>query len=467
LPLIKIAYVGTRLLKSALNAVAVALLTLLREYPRAISGSLAALLLGSGATAFAVASLVPDVSGLPVHQVLESVQALPLAYPADTPQQPAMSLFRSDLTRSSDTADSLLARLGIVDAAAAAFVRGDDYARQFVLGRPGKTVMVEASADSELLRLSSTWPADNDNRFTRLVIEKTARGFASRLEQGTLTASHRLASGTIRSSLFAATDDAHIPDAVATQVAEIFSGDIDFHRALRKGDRFSVVYETLEVDGESLRTGKVLSAEFVNNGKTYQALWFQPPGLDPVTGQAAKGSYYAPDGQSLHRAYLASPVAFSRISSGFSMRLHPILQTWRAHRGVDYAAPLGTPVRSVGDGVVDFAGWQNGYGNVVLVKHHNNQTTVYAHMSKITVRQGQAVDQGQNVGLVGATGWATGPHLHFEFRVNGVYQDPMTVARQSATEPVAAAARPAFERLAGVLRRELREAASVQQASAE
>ena len=248
---------------------------------------------------------------------------------------------------------------------------------------------------------------------------------------------------------------------VAVQVAELFSGDIDFRRSLRKGDRFSVVYETLEADGEPLRTGRVLSAEFQNNGKLHQALWFQ----DPATSQ---GAYYTADGQSLRRAYLASPVEFSRVSSGFAMRFHPIHKTWRAHLGTDFAAPTGTPVRIVGDGVVEFAGVQNGFGNVVFIKHRNQHVTVYAHLSRIGVKKGESVSQGQNIGAVGATGWATGPHLHFEFRVNGEHQDPMLIARQSeAAAPVSAAARPAFDRLASVMRTELSSAELIQQASAE
>ena len=269
-----------------------------------------------------------------------------------------------------------------------------------------------------------------------------------------MTVSSRLAGGTINSSLFAATDEARIPDAIAMQLAEIFSGDIDFHRALRKGDRFSVTYETLEGDGEPLRAGRVLNTEFVNAGKSYQAMWFQ----DPVAGAGgtvstashtlSKGGYYTLAGESLRRAFLASPMEFSRVTSGFKMRFHPILQTWRAHLGVDYAAPTGTAVRSVGDGVVEFAGVQNGFGNMVMVKHGNNNATIYAHLSRINVRGGQTINQGQNIGAVGQTGWATGPHLHFEFRVNGAHRDPLTIARQSESVPVAATARPAFNQAA-------------------
>jgi murein DD-endopeptidase MepM/ murein hydrolase activator NlpD len=249
-------------------------------------------------------------------------------------------------------------------------------------------------------------------------------------------------------------------------MAEIFSGDIDFRRALRKGDRFNVVYETLEADGEAVRTGRVLSAEFVNDGKSFQAMWFQPSSLDAV-GQLQKGGYYTLDGQSLRRAFLSSPVEFSRISSGFSMRFHPVLQTWRAHKGTDFAAATGTPARTVGDGTVEFAGVQNGYGNVVFIKHRNGNETVYAHLSRINVQRGQSVSQGQTIGLVGATGWATGPHLHFEFRVNGEQQDPMKIAQQSNTIPVPAASMPLFRQMASGVKDQLQAAATITQTRAE
>jgi murein DD-endopeptidase MepM/ murein hydrolase activator NlpD len=164
---------------------------------------------------------------------------------------------------------------------------------------------------------------------------------------------------------------------------------------------------------------------------------------------------------------LTSPLAFSRVTSGFSMRFHPILQTWRAHLGVDYGAPTGTPVRSVGDGIVEFAGVQNGFGNVVMVKHRGSDTTVYAHLSRINVQRGQTIAQGQNVGLVGQTGWATGPHLHFEFRVNGVHKDPMLIARQSEAIPVAASAKALFDKAAQLVRTQLTAAANMQAGSAQ
>jgi murein DD-endopeptidase MepM/ murein hydrolase activator NlpD len=435
--------------------------TIVHNHPKRIAAVVASLMLSAGGGALAIATFAPDAAQLPVHDVLEAVQPAPIQPQIDALQASTFKLFRSEVTRSSDTVDSLFKRLGLDDTAAAAFMRTDPNVRQGLLGRAGRNVTVEASDRNALLKLSARWSPDDDGNFKRLVVEPLAQGFVSRIESAPLSASTRLAGGTIQSSLFAATDDAKIPDAIAVQVAEIFSGDIDFHRALRKGDRFSVAYETLEGDGEPLRTGRVLSAEFVNNGKTFQAMWFR----DPTAG--GKGAYYTLDGQSLRRAYLASPMEFSRVTSGFKMRFHPILQTWKAHLGVDYGAATGTPVRSVGDGVVDFAGVQNGFGNVVILKHRNNHSTVYAHLSRINVRKGASVSQGQNIGLVGATGWATGPHLHFEFRINGVHHDPLTIARESESVPVSAAAKPVFDRLSGDTRNQLAAAALMQESNAQ
>lgn len=423
----------------------------LSDHPRQLTALLAALLLGGGGGAFAVASFGPDPSALPVREVIDTVEPLALAPQAEALDAYTFNLYRSDIVRPTDTVESLLARVGVSDPEAAAFLRQDPVVRSQLLGRYGRTLRVEATDQHALRNLTARWVVDDRGGFQRLVVERNASGrFASRVETAPLAASTRLGSGTIRTSLFAAVDDARIPDEVAIQVADIFSAEIDFHRGLRKGDRFSVVYEALEADGEPLRTGRVLSVEFVNNGKTFQAMWFQEPG--------SKGAYYTLDGKSLTSSYLASPMEFSRITSSFSMRFHPILKTWQAHLGTDFGAPTGTPVRTVGDGVIEFAGVQNGFGNVVFVRHNAGDVTVYAHLSRIDVRPGQRIDQGQRIGLVGATGWATGPHLHFEFRVNGVNKDPVDVARRSQGMALTAAARPTFDRMAGVMRAQLQAA---------
>ncbi|GER14535.1 M23 family metallopeptidase [Variovorax boronicumulans] len=428
-----------------------------RTYPKQITAAIAAMLLSAGT--LAVASLGPDASDLPIQQVLEATAPVSFADQSASLENFSFTLFRTDVSRSSDTADTLMKRLGISDPAATAFVRGNAEARMALFARVGRTVTAEATQENQLQKLSARWIPDADGGFKRFVVERTPTGFVARTERDMLTPGTRLASGTIRSSLFAATDDSRIPDAVASQLADIFAGDVDV-RSLRKGDRFAVVYETFEADGQALRSGRVLSAEFENNGKVHQAVWFQPPGA----GQ--KGSYYRPNGDSLRKAYLASPVEFSRVSSGFAMRMHPILNSWRQHNGIDYAAPTGTAVRTVGDGTVDFAGTQSGYGNIVIINHRNNQQTAYAHLSRINVKAGESVSQGQTIGAVGSTGWATGPHLHFEYRVGGAYQDPTTIAQEGGA-PITAALRPAFERIAVGARTELAAAFSVIQASAD
>ena len=250
---------------------------LAQKHPRRITAAVASVLLTGGGGAFAVASFAPDPADLPVTTITHAVESLagdaPLSALVDGP---SFSLYRSDAVRSTDTAESLLQRLGVADPAASAFLRGDGLVRQSLLGRVGRSVSAETSDDHRLLRLTARWAPDDSGYFKRLVVERKEGGsFTSRIETAPLTIGSRLAGGIIRTSLFAATDAANIPDSVAVQMAEIFSSNIDFHRSLRKEDRFSVVYETLEADGEPLRSGRVLSAEFRNNGKTYDAVWFQ------------------------------------------------------------------------------------------------------------------------------------------------------------------------------------------------
>ena len=257
-------------------------------------------------------------------------------------------------------------------------------------------------------------------------------------------------SGEIRSSLFAATDAANLPDAIATQMAEMFSSDIDFHRDLRRGDTFTVVYESFYHQGERVRVGRVIAAEFLNGRRVFQGVWFE--------AEPGQGSYYTPGGLSLRRAFLRSPLEFSRISSGFSnARYHPILQEMRAHRGIDYAAPIGTPIKAVASGTVDFVGRQGGYGNLVILAHANSVTTVYGHLNNFasTMRKGARVNQGDIIGTVGMTGLATGPHLHFEFRIAGVHMDPLKVAMPQAL-PITNALRPAFEQATAQYSEQLR-----------
>ena len=406
----------------------------------------AALALGGfGAVAFAVvAPLAPDAAQLPQRVITESVTTEPIAAQLEALAGHELDLRRSEITRAGDSIETVLRRMAIGDAQATSALARDPALRRAMNGRAGRMLTARADAQGRLIDVVVRYPAENaeqaNTHFSRLTATRFEGRWLTRVETAPLVVEQKLGSGTIRSSLFAATDDSRLPDAVATQLAEIFSSEIDFHRELRKGDTFSVVYEALTADGEpvpwSQGSGRLLAAEFVNAGVTHQAIWFEMSG--------GKGTYFDGQGRSRKRAFLASPLEFSRVTSGFAMRMHPILQRMRAHMGVDYGAPTGTPVRTVGDGVVEFAGWQNGYGNVVEVRHTGDRSTLYAHLSAVRVRKGQRVEQGQNIGAVGATGWATGPHLHFEFRVAGVHQDPLLVAKAAEQATLDAAAKSRF-----------------------
>ena len=272
----------------------------------------------------------------------------------------------------------------------------------------------------------------------QLTIDRAGEDFLARTIAPQSDVRLVLRSSEINSSLFAAADAVGLPDAITMQLADVFSGDIDFHHDLRRGDRFAVVYETRYVDGEPIGTGRIVAAEFVNKGTARRAfLWRDADGSE---------AYYAEDGKSLRKAFLRSPLAFTRITSGFSLaRFHPFLQTWRAHKGVDFAAPTGTPVRAAGDGKIALVTRQTGYGNVVAVKHNGAYSTLYAHLSRFAagLRVGANVRQGEVIGYVGQTGWATGPHLHYEFRVDNVQRDPLTIALPNA-QPIAASELTAY-----------------------
>lgn len=446
---------------SASNPLLARLAQSFQRHPKRITAAIAGLLLTAGGGAFAVASLDSEASALSVRTVISPVSSLVEGSTlAELTSNVDYALYRSEYTRYTDTAESLLQRLGVADPEAEAFLRTTAQVRQHVLGRSGRLVSAEVDSNHRLRQLTVRWVKDESSgMFQRLTLQRNAQDkFESRIESAPLTVNTRLAGGTIHSTLFAATDAAGIPDSTAAQIADIFP-EINFHR-LFKGDRFTLVYETLEADGEPLRAGRVLTAQFVNRGKTYEAMWFQEPNQ--------RGSYYALDGSSLRRAYLNTPVEFSRISSTFGGRMHPIHKTWRRHLGTDYAAPTGTKVRTVGDGVVEFAGWQNGFGNVVYVKHTNpSHVTVYAHLSRIDVRKGQRLEQGDGIGAVGSTGWSTGPHLHFEFRVNGQHQDPSTIVTESEANPISEKVKQAFQAQADQMRAQLASAALIYTANAQ
>ena len=251
-------------------------------------------------------------------------------------------------------------------------------------------------------------------------------------ENGALTAktyNHQIetreasASGVIDSSLFLAAQDAGISQNIIMELANVFGWDIDFALDIRKGDTFTVLYEELFRNGEKISNGNILAAEFINAGKAYRAVRYTNP-------QTNRSEYFTPDGKSMRKAFLRSPVNFTRISSRFTVsRYHPVLHKFRSHKGVDYAAKRGTPIQAAGDGKVIFKGKKGGYGKVMIVQHGTKYTTLYAHLKTYNrkLRVGTKVKQGQTIAYVGSSGLATGPHLHYEFRVNGVHRNPLTV----------------------------------------
>jgi murein DD-endopeptidase MepM/ murein hydrolase activator NlpD len=328
------------------------------------------------------------------------------------------SFWRSERIQRGDTIAELLRRLNVEDQVASEFLRKNKSAEGLRQLPVGKEVQAETDVNGALLALRYM-----GNDANQVIIEKNDKSFKARTSAALVEKRTQIRTGEIKTNLFAATDEAGLPDPAANQMSEIFGGDIDFHRDLRKGDKFTVIYEMNYINGEPSRTGRILSAEFINHGRAYRAAYFQTSEFT--------GDYYSPEGKSMRKAFLRSPIEFSRVSSGFSKsRFHPILNKWRSHKGVDYAAPIGTKVKVTSDGVVSFVGSQGGYGNVVMVTHQGRFTTVYGHLSRFasSLKKGQKLGQGQIVGYVGMTGMTSGPHLHYEFKLNGVQHDPLKVA---------------------------------------
>lgn len=379
--------------------------------------AVAVLAVSGAVAAFATIAPAPGEETLPERTAL--VEPLPIdTHDALLPSPE--SYIREEQFRRGDTLAVFLARLGIGEPHLARLAKLPALRNL----RPGTHVSAVVSAEGMPLSVSFLNGRDS-------LIEITPDGRAAE-RKADFETRVTMKSAVIRSSLFAAADAAAIPDGIAMQLADVFSGDVDFHRDLRKDDRFTVVYEMHTLLGRPVRAGRVLAAEFVNQGRTYRAVHYG-------------SSYYAPDGKSMRKAFLRSPLEFSRVTSGFGMRRHPIARAWRKHQGIDYGAPTGTRVRAVGDGVVEFAGLKGGYGRVVILRHQGQYSTLYAHLSRFAsgLRRGARVEQNDTIGFVGQTGWATGPHLHYEFHIAGQARNPHTIAMPSS-KPVAASELPAF-----------------------
>jgi murein DD-endopeptidase MepM/ murein hydrolase activator NlpD len=418
------------------------LMTRLAPYAAAAS---AALILWHAArdtptsVAFVPAPLVyphaPAAGIAPTPRVIAPAQA----EPPGIAQQASVAATIEVVVVRNDTLDAIFRRMALdtADLAAIRHLPGIRQSLDFL--KPGDAIKLTHS-DGEIRELTR-----QVSETQTLHVVREDAGFAAEMIDNPVETRIRTATAAIDSSLFQAAEAADISDIVALKLANVFAWDIDFVLDIREGDRFTVVYEQVYQDGKYLHDGEVLAAEFVNSGKVYRAVRF-------VT-EAGTASYYTPDGSAMRKAFLRAPVEFTRISSVFNPhRMHPILNRIRGHMGTDYAAPMGTPVHAAGDGRVSLAGQHGGYGNAVVLAHSNSVSTLYGHMSRFAkhIRVGTHVQQGDVIGYVGMTGLATGPHLHYEYLVNGVHKDPQTVHLAGA-EPLHAEALQKFRQLTAPL----------------
>ena len=354
------------------------------------------------------------------------------ATPAPNASASAVGAWTEVTVRRGDTLSDILQRAGCDSAEILQAVRSNPQARTLWELHPGETLRLRADGARLTELVYQTGPGE--------VVRLTRQPERFDVTRETRVLENRIAyvSGRIESSLFEDGQEAGLSDALVMKLVEIFGWDIDFALDLRRGDSFAVIYEEKYWQGQKISDGAILAAEFVNQGQVHRAIGHRDAG-----GNIA---YYAPDGASLRRSFLRTPVQFSRISSRFSTgRYHPILKTWRAHKGVDYAAPVGTPVRATSAGRIQSLGWNGGYGKSIVIRHNATYSTVYGHLSRYNgkLHVGSTVEQGQIIGYVGATGLATGPHLHYEFRVNGEHRNPLTYQFPAAA-PIAAVYRDDF-----------------------
>ena len=358
------------------------------------------------------------------------VSAPPEAPEANAPltaQQASVASTIEVIVGRNDTMDAIFRRMALdkSDLAAIRNLPGIRQSLDFL--KPGDAIRVTHSNDGAIRHLSR-----KVSETQTLEVVREDNGFAAKMISNPVEARIRTATATIDSSLFEAAESVDISDMVALKLANVFAWDIDFVLDIREGDRFTAVYEQIYQDGKYLRDGELLAAEFVNGGRVYRAVRFASTDGSP--------SYYTPDGKPMRKAFLRAPVEFTRVSSVFNPhRMHPILNRIRGHMGTDYAAPTGTPVHAAGDGRVSFEGTRGGYGNAIVLSHSNSVSTLYGHMSRFarSIRIGSHVNQGQVIGYVGMTGLATGPHLHYEYLLNGVHLNPQTV-RLPGAEPLQA-----------------------------
>lgn len=374
-------------------------------------------------TAFGVAPLAD--SAVPEQRLMSE----PLLINTVNAANSDASFVQHEKIRRGETLSSLLSRMGVNDDEIAGFVRRDRTARGLLELRPGRTVSATLSADRSVESLNYRLGSEGTlDQAKRLVIRRSDGRLEAVEEPLQLERSVEIRSAEVRRTLAEALEAADIPDSLVTRMGDIFGTEVDLRKDARRGDRLRVVYQTVREAGslEPPTVERILAVQFRGGQRKLEAVWF-----DRGNGN---GDYYSFDGRSLSRTFLASPLEFTRVSSNYTeARLHPIFRDWRAHKGVDMHAPIGTKVRTTADGTIKFIGRQNGYGNVIIVQHNARYQTLYAHLNDFAqgLEQGSRVLQGDVIGTVGMTGWSTGPHLHFEFHIDGEHVDPMAAVEQS------------------------------------
>ena len=383
----------------------------------------------------AIAAAVSQSFTVPAAAAPEPVAAAPAASAAPVATPEPVSPFQSAeiIIRRNDTLDAIFRQMELSLADLAELRNLPEVRKSLDRLRPGDIIMLthlNGELKSLTRRMSDT---------ATLSVTRAEQGFSAKLIENPLEVQETSLSGTIDSSLFGAVNSAGGSDGLAVTLADVFKYDIDFVNEVQPGDRFAVAYEQQWQDGAFVRDGEILAAEFVNKGRAFRAVRYVMPD--------GSVEYFTPDGHSVRKAFLRFPVAFGRVSSGFNLsRRHPVLKTVRAHKGIDFAAPVGTPIKAAGSGRVIFRGVKGGYGNAVILAHAGSVTTLYGHMSRFVrgLRVGDKVKQGEVIGYVGMTGLATGPHLHYEYRVNGVHRNPATIPLPKA-ESIPANLRADFE----------------------
>jgi len=395
-------------------------------------------------TAFGVAPLAD--SAVPEQRLMSE----PLLISTVNAANADTSFVQHERIRRGETLSSLLSRMGVNDNEIAGFVRRDSTARGLLELRPGRTVSATLSADRTVESLNYRLGSEGTlDQAKRLVIRRSDGKLEAVEEPLPLERSVEIRSAEVRRTLAEALEAADIPDSLVTRMGDIFGTEVDLRKDVRRGDRLRVVYQTVREAGslEPATVERILAVQFRGGQRKLEAVWF-----DRGNGH---GDYYSFDGRSLSRTFLASPLEFTRVSSNYTeARLHPIFRDWRAHKGVDMPAPIGTKVRTTADGTIKFIGRQSGYGNVIIVQHNTRYQTLYAHLNEFAqgLEQGSRVIQGDVIGTVGMTGWSTGPHLHFEFHIDGEHVDPMAAIEQSPARLLQGDEKVRFANVAGQFR---------------